>query len=209
VAVARWLATEFPAICALARREGGVVLWLDELGVRSDAAAGRSWAPVGQPPVIKRTGQRFRVNMLSAISTQGLLRFRLFTGSCTGAVFIDFLRRLLRDCGGRKVHLIVDGHPGHRAQRVSAWVERHAERIELHLLPGDSPELHPVELLHHDVKANPAGRRRPGRRASSARSCTGTWVVGSVSQRSWFAASTIPRLAMPPPYEHTICLPRR
>jgi transposase len=47
-AVARWLATEFPAIRARAKREGGVVLWLDEMGVRSDAAAGRSWAPVGQ-----------------------------------------------------------------------------------------------------------------------------------------------------------------
>jgi transposase len=161
VAVARWLAEEFPAVCAQARREGGVVLWLDEMGVRSDAAAGRSWAPVGRTPVIKRTGKRFRVNMISAISNQGLLRFRLFTGSFTGAVFIDFLRRLLRDCGGRKVHLIVDGHPVHRAKLVSAWIGRHAERIELHFLPGYSPELNPVELLNHDVKANAAGRRRP------------------------------------------------
>jgi hypothetical protein len=62
------------------------------------------------------------VNMISAISNAGLLRFRLFTGSFTGAVFIDFLRRLLRDCGGRKVHLIVVGHPVHRAKLVSAWV---------------------------------------------------------------------------------------
>jgi transposase len=161
VAVGRWLATEYPAICAQARREGGVVVWLDELGVRSDAAAGRSWAPIGQTPVIKRTGKRFRVNMISAISNQGMLRFRLVVGSFTGAVFIDFLRRLLRDCGERKVHLIVDGHPVHRAKLVSAWVGRHAERIELHVLPGYSPELNPVELLNHDVKANAAGRRRP------------------------------------------------
>jgi hypothetical protein len=76
--------------------------------------AGRSWAPVGQTPVIKGTGKRFRVNMISAISNAGMLRFRLFTGSFTGAVFIDFLGRLLRDCDGRKVHLIVDGHPVHR-----------------------------------------------------------------------------------------------
>jgi transposase len=160
-AVARWLAETYPAIRALAKREGGVVLWLDEMGVRSDAAAGRSWAPVGQTPVIKGTGKRFRVNMISAISNQGLLRFRLFTGSFTGAVFIDFLGRLLRDCGGRKVHLIVDGHPVHRAKLVSAWVGRHAERIQLHFLPGYSPELNPVELLNQDVKANAAGRRRP------------------------------------------------
>ena len=167
-AVARWLSEEFPAICAQARREGGVVLWLDEMGIRSDAAAGRSWAPVGQTPVIKRTGKRFRVNMLSAISNAGRLRFRLFTGSFNGPVFIDFLGRLLRECGGGKVHLILDGHPVHHAKRVSAWVAGHAERIQLHFLPGYSPELNPVELLNHDVKANAAGRRRP-RSASELR----------------------------------------
>ena len=161
VAVARWLAETYPAIRARAKREGGMVLWLDEMGIRSDAAAGRSWAPVGQTPVIKRTGKRFRVNMISAVSNAGMLRFRLFVGSFNGPVFIDFLRRLLRDCGERKVHLIVDGHPVHRAKLVSAWVAGHAERIELHFLPGYSPELNPVELLNHDVKANAAGRRRP------------------------------------------------
>jgi transposase len=159
-AVRRWLAEEYPAIRAQAKREGGVVLWLDETGVRSDAAAGRSWAPVGQTPVVKRTGKRFRVNLISAISAGGLLRFRLFVGSFTGPVFVEFLRRLLRDCSGRKVHLVVDGHPVHRAKLVSAWVAGHAERIQLHFLPGYSPELNPVELLNHDVKANAAGRRR-------------------------------------------------
>src|SRR5215203_6465624 len=129
-AVRRWLTTDYPAIRARAKREGGVVVWLDEMGVRSDAAAGRSWAPVGQTPVIKRTGKRFKVNMISAVSNAGMLRFRLFVGSFNGQVFIDFLRRLLRDCGERKVYLIVDGHPVHRAKLVSAWVERQAERIE-------------------------------------------------------------------------------
>jgi transposase len=140
-AVRRWLAETYPAIRAQAKREGGVVLWLDEMGIRSDAAAGRSWAPVGQTPVIKGTGKRFRVNMISAVSNAGMLRFRLFTGSCSGPVFIDFLGRLLRDCGGRRIHLIVDGHPVHRAKAVSAWVGHHAERIQLHFLPGYSPEL--------------------------------------------------------------------
>jgi transposase len=160
-AVRRWLEETYPAIRARAKREGGLVLWLDEMGIRSDAAAGRSWAPVGQTPVIKGTGKRFRVNMISAVSNAGMLRFRLFTGSFRGPVFINFLGRLLRDCGSRKVHLIVDGHPVHRAKLVSAWVGRHADQIELHFLPGYSPELNPVELLNHDVKANAAGRRRP------------------------------------------------
>jgi transposase len=99
--------------------------------------------------------------MLSAVSNAGMLRFRLLVGSFSGPVFIDFLGRLLRDGDGRKVHLIVDGHPVHRAKAVSAWVGGHAERIQLHVLPGYSPERNPVELLNHDVKANAAGRRRP------------------------------------------------
>jgi transposase len=44
VAVARWLEQEYPAICAQARQEGGVVLWLDELGcarMRQRVAPGR------------------------------------------------------------------------------------------------------------------------------------------------------------------------
>jgi transposase len=117
-------------------------------------------------------------------------------------VFIDFLRRLLRDCGERKVHLIVDGHPVHRARLVSAWVAGHAERIELHVLPGYSPELNPVELLNHDVKANAAGRRRP-RSAGELRDELQGYlrVVGSVSRRCWSASLIIRRPGMPPPHE--------
>jgi transposase len=129
------------------------------------------------------------------------LRFRLFTGSFNGPVFIDFLGRLLRDCGGRRVHLIVDGHPVHRAKLVSAWVGRHAEWIELHFLPGYSPELNPVELLNHDVKANAAGRRRPRSAGELRKELHGICVVGSGSQRSWSASSNIRRPGMPPPHE--------
>jgi transposase len=74
-------------------------------------------------------------------------------------VLIGFLRRLVREFPARRVHLILDGHPVHHAKAVGAWVGRHAERIELHFLPGYSPQLNPVELLNHDVKANAAGRR--------------------------------------------------
>lgn len=56
---------------------------------------------------------------------------------------------------------LVDGHPSHRFKLVNEWVAEHSERIELHFLPGYSPELNPVELLNHDVKANAVGRQRP------------------------------------------------
>src|SRR4051794_26435252 len=77
-AVGRWLEVEYPAIETAARRERAEILWLDESGLRSDHTAGRTWAPVGQTPITKGTGQRFRANLIAAISNTGTLRFRVF-----------------------------------------------------------------------------------------------------------------------------------
>jgi hypothetical protein len=96
---------------------------------------------VGHTPVIKRTGKRFGVNLLSAISGGGLLRFRLFTGSFRGPVLVDFLHRLVGELAGRKVHLILDGHPVHHARLVGGWIGQRPTRIELRFLPGYRPEL--------------------------------------------------------------------
>jgi hypothetical protein len=38
--------------------------------MRSDHQAGRSYAPKGKTPVIKATGKRFSLNMISAISNK-------------------------------------------------------------------------------------------------------------------------------------------
>ena len=57
-AVRSWLARKYPAIRALARREKAVIFWGDEMGVRADHAAGRSFSPRGKTPVILGTGQR-------------------------------------------------------------------------------------------------------------------------------------------------------
>jgi len=93
----------------------------DESGRRSDHTAGRTWAPVGQTPITKATGERFRANMIAAISNTGTLRFRDFEETFTGPVFLDFLKRLVRDAKGRKIMLIIDGHPAHRARIVRGW----------------------------------------------------------------------------------------
>ena len=74
-AVAHWLEVTYPAIAARAKREKAVILWLDQTGLRCDAAVGTTWAPVGQTPVIPKTGKRFGVNVMAAISNRGELYF--------------------------------------------------------------------------------------------------------------------------------------
>jgi transposase len=159
--VRTWLEETYPAIEKRARKEGAEILWADEMGMRSDHTTGTSWSPVGQTPVVKGTGKRFKTNMIAAISNTGTLRFRVFHERFTAKLFIDFMRRLTRDAKGRKIILIVDGHPSHRAKLARQWAADRPELIELVFMPGYSPELNPAECLNQDVKSNALGRRRP------------------------------------------------
>jgi transposase len=160
-AVRTWLDDIYPAIAKKAKREGAHILWGDEMGLRSDHSSGTSWSPRGKTPVIKGTGKRFGCNVISAISNQGKLHFMVFDGRANADLFISFLRRLLRQAKGRKIYLIVDGHPSHRAKKVKQFIARNAELIALYFLPPYSPELNPDEMLNQDVKAGALSRRRP------------------------------------------------
>ena len=134
-AVTRWLEVEYPAIAAQANKDKAIILWLDQTGLRSDAAVGTTWAPVGQTPVVGKTGRRFGVNVMAAISNKGELYFTCYHGSFTGPVFLAFLKRLTRHLD-RKIYLIVDGHPVHRRVMVRDWLAEHVDAIQMHFLPG-------------------------------------------------------------------------
>lgn len=162
-AIAQWLSREYPAIARAAKREKAVIYWGDEMGLRSDHVSGTSYAPVGQTPVIRATGQRFGCNMISAITNKGALAFMVFAGKFKAAVFVQFLTRLLKQLDGR-IYLIVDGHPVHRSGAVKRFVARHAQRLRLIRMPGYCPELNPDELLNQDVKTNGLGKSRPTNR---------------------------------------------
>jgi len=159
-AVKKWLGEKYPAIAKDAKKQGAEIHWGDEMGLRSDHQTGTSYGRKGRTPVIPGTGRRFSCNMISTITNQGKLSFMVFTKRFTADVMIEFLRRLIRQVG-RKVFLIVDGHPVHRSAKVRRFIERHAEKISLLFLPGYSPELNPDELLNQDVKSNALGRCRP------------------------------------------------
>jgi len=158
-AVRRWLEEEYPAIRAQAKRDGAQIWWADEMGMRSDHTAGTSYAPRGRTPVVAATGRRFGCNLISAVTNQGGLAFRVFRTRFAADVFIDFLRRLMRHAR-RRIRVIVDNHPVHRSRKVRNWVEAQQGRVRLVFLPGYSPDLNPDEMLNQDVKANAVGRRR-------------------------------------------------
>lgn len=157
--VEQWLKNEFPRIRALAKQEKAQIYFEDESGIRSDFHAGSTWAQRGKTPVVRVTGQRFSLNMISAISPRGELRFMVVKGGVGAKVFITFLKRLVHG-QRRPLFLIVDGHPAHRAKLVKQYVESLEGKLRLFFLPPYSPELNPDELVWNDVKNNAVGRMR-------------------------------------------------
>jgi len=157
-AVQRWLEEEYPGIKKLAREEGADIYFADEASVRSDYHSGTTWAPRGKTPEVRTTGARFSVNMISAVSARGLLRFMVIDGRLTADVFISFLKRLLVGAS-RPVYVIVDRHPVHRSAKVRNFVEATDGRLRLFFLPSYSPQLNPDEMVWNHVKRHQIGKK--------------------------------------------------
>ena len=149
--VRQWLEETYPAIARRAAREGATILWGDEVGVAADEFSGCGYARVGQAATVEVPGPHIRVNQVAAVSAGGQVRFMTYTGAMDGALFMEFLRRLLRSTAG-KVFLIVDRLRAHEDGRVAEWLGRHRDRIEVFYLPRRAPELNPEEYLHNDLK---------------------------------------------------------
>jgi transposase len=157
-AVQHWREVEFPAIQKLAKQKGAEIFFCDESGIRSDYHSGTTWAAVGQTPVVKSSGSRFSLNMVSAISAKGSMRFMVVAGRMNGERFMAFLKRLIHNAG-RPIFLVVDGHPSHRAKIVTQFVESTEGRLQLFFLPGYSPQLNPDEFVWKYVKHQKVGRQ--------------------------------------------------
>lgn len=150
--VKRWLEEVYPEIQAQAKREDGEIYWGDETGLRNDCQHERGYAPKGKTPVIRLNAKRESINMISAVTNQGKVRFRIFEGGMNADVLIDFMMRLVRDAK-RKVYLILDNLRVHHAKPIKEWLEQHKKMIQVFYLPAYSPELNPDEYLNCDLKA--------------------------------------------------------
>jgi len=158
----KWMEEEFPAIRKRAAAEGAQIFFADEAGCRNDHHSGTTWAPVGETPVVKFTGKRESIGMISAISMRGSMHWRIYEGSMNSARFLDFLKDLISDVKS-KIFLVVDNVSYHKSAETRDWVKKHESRIELFYLPGYSPDLNPDEWVWKNVKNDNVARIVPDR----------------------------------------------
>jgi transposase len=156
--VKQWKEQVFPQIQKRAKKEGAVIYFQDESGVRSDFHSGTTWALKGQTPVVETTGARFGLNMMAAITPRGEMHFMIVQSSVNADRICEFLKRLMHG-HEQKVFLIWDGHPTHKAKKVKQCVESYDGRLEIFVLPSYSPDLNPIEQLWNHTKSNGVGRQ--------------------------------------------------
>ena len=155
--VQEWLDITYPTLKERAKDEDAEIHWGDETGVSNDCNYGRSYAPKGETPVVRRNAQRFSTGMISSVTRQGKTRFMCYQGAMNSHIFLRFLKRLIKD-SPKKVFLVVDNLPVHHSKPVKKWLEENSEQIELFYLPSYSPEQNPDEYLNRDLKQSIASK---------------------------------------------------
>jgi transposase len=151
-----WKTKDYPRIAAQAKKVGAQIFFCDEAGVRTDHHAGTTWGEIGKTPVIRGTGQRRSLNMISSVSPTGTLHFS-FAGRVNSDAFIEYLGKLLHDVPG-KIFLVVDGHSAHKSAKTRTFVASTEGRLSLFYLPPYSPELNPDEWVWHNIKHDRVAR---------------------------------------------------
>jgi transposase len=157
-AVQRWMDQTYPVLKKRAKKLQAKIFFLDEAGFQSDGSLGRTYGLKGKTPVVKTSGQRQSINVISAVNARGAFWAATYEGKLNAESFVLFLKNFMKGRSG-KVFLVLDGHPAHKAKRVSRYVVGWKGRLELHPLPAYAPDLNPDEFVWAHMKTNGVSKK--------------------------------------------------
>ena len=122
------------------------MLFEDEASFWLDGTLHQTWARVGQQPRVDTFGQRKTAHVFGAVNLGTAAFHYRFATVFNGATFFAFLKQLVASYQGRKIFLVIDNAPAHWLNdEGKEWLKTNGNLIELHRLPGYSPEFMPVE----------------------------------------------------------------
>ena len=153
VAIRKWKREEWPEIEKHRRRWQAMLYFQDESGILLTPVLGRTWAPKGKTPKVMVTGNRGSFIVTSAISPAGKLIFRIEKGKVHAKEHIEFLKQIMKQHPHRKIIIIEDRSPVHRAKKVDKFIEENMNKIKIYRLPSYAPELNPDEHVWEYLKA--------------------------------------------------------
>lgn len=111
----------------------------------------RTYAPIGQTPILSETLTRDHRSMIGALSSSGKLYLRSQNHALSSSDVVSFLKHLQRQIG-TKLLIVWDGAPIHYGEVKTFLAQGAARDIELVALPGYAPELNPSEGIWQYLK---------------------------------------------------------
>jgi len=154
--VERYINKTFPDLSRQANALDAQIYFVDESSIRSDSHRGLTWGKIGETPVIKDSGGRFGLSVISGVTPRGDMKFSFVEGKMNSARFIEFLKQLRGDTG-KSIIVVVDNARYHHSKETKAFIESQKEsrkgEIIMAFLPAYSPELNPDEQVWNHTKS--------------------------------------------------------
>lgn len=156
--VREWLEERYPKLKKRAKKLGAKIFFLDEAGFQSDPILGRTYGLKGNTPVVKTSGQRQSINVISAVNAYGEFWAATYAGKLDAESFVEFLKDFMASQGGT-IFMVLDGLAIHTAKTVMHYVDSLEGRLELHSLPPYCPDLNPDEFVWSHMKNNGVSKK--------------------------------------------------
>jgi transposase len=140
----------FPQKGAL--KEGRTIVFCDQSGFYLLPSVVRTYAPIGETPILGEHLSRDHLSAMSGITLEGKLYMLEQDRSFKGEDVVRFLKHLMHQIPG-KLLIVWDGSPIHRSRAVKDFLASGASlRVQLEQLPGYAPDLNPDEGVWKHLK---------------------------------------------------------
>lgn len=148
-----WLNKTWPSILKKAQKNNCHILFGDEASFPQWGSLSRTWAPIGEQPIVKTSGSRkaFKVFGLIEYFT-GKFYTKGIEGKFNSESYSDFLLGVMSKT---KKHLFIiqDNARYHTSNEMKEFYIKYAVKITVFNLPVYSPDFNPIEIMWKKVKA--------------------------------------------------------
>ena len=132
--------------------EGRALVWIDEAAFYLLPALVRTWAPIGEPALLRAPCQYEHLSVISALTPSRQLLLHVQEEAYHGCDVVRFLKHVMRHIDG-KLLIMWDGASIHRSQAIKDFLAAGAaKRIHIERLPGYAPDLNPDEGIWSYLK---------------------------------------------------------
>ena len=128
------------------------LVFIDETAVSTKMVRPNGWSPrgerlVGHVPL----GHWETVTFVAGLCHTGIVAPMLINGAMNGEIFLAYLEQCLVPTLKRKDIVVADNLTAHRVAGVEETIQ--AAGATLRYLPQYSPDLNPIEMFFHELKA--------------------------------------------------------